>query len=647
MHTALLGALLATFAKPAIAQNFNQLIGFGDSVTDTGWFTGVTSGPHSTGIPIYDTSFEAALTAGGNAHFTGPGPGNAQILASFFGLSANSASTPGGTNYAIGGAVDYLVPPGYPSAGNLFLNPLLPGTSSQISDYLASVNGHANPNALYMITSGANDGSAALTVFGPNSQAANAYLLGEAKVLANSVAQLQADGARYIISGDYYPAPGAPAAQGPYVKTVVYATWGNLAMAGVKFIPADTYSVFAAVEQKPAALGITAPITSYACAPPAFLTGTTGYGATCAPTTTPNPNYGYLVSADALQTHLFMDGLHLTEAGQLIQADYFHSLIVAPSEISLLAESAIQNTFGMVTGIQQQIDLSQRRPAGWNAWINGQLSYLQMNNSYSGFPNDTGIPISGSMGVDYHWQNGWLLGAAVTEGYVTPTFSLGGGYTQDQGALSLYTAYRNKEWWGNLIGSLGWLEYNTNRTVPIGITAQSNIGSTYGSDLSLAGEVGYDFHSAFITHGPIAGFVLQQAWVASFTETGSFTSLSFGDQIRNSEVSVLGYQANFNWGMWHPFAQLMWDHEFDQLKRVVTTSLTTITAPSYSMPAVVLGRDWATATIGTQVTITQSWSGLASFTAQLGQQNVTNYGGLIGLNYAFAVPPQRPLLVKN
>jgi outer membrane lipase/esterase len=302
----------------------------------------------------------------------------------------------------------------------------------------------------------------------------------------------------------------------------------------------------------------------------------------------------------------------------------------------------------MIYGIQQQIDLSQRKPAGWNVWVNGDLGYLQINNSIAGLPNDPGVPISGSLGVDYHWTNGWLVGAAVTEGYVTPTFSLGGGFTQNNAALSLYTAYRDRQWWGNLIGSVGFLNDTTNRQVPIGITVQPNNGTTYGTDLSLAGEVGYDIHSGFITHGPIAGFILQSAWIAGFTESGSFTSLAFGDQTRNSEVSVLGYQANFDWGMWHPFAQVVWDHEFDSLNRVVTASLTTIAAPSYSMPAVVLGRDWATATVGTQVTINRSWSALASFTAQVGQQNVTNYGGLIGLNYAFGqAPSPAPIVYKN
>jgi outer membrane lipase/esterase len=652
---ALLGTLLVTFANPAVAQNFNQLIAFGDSTTDTGWFANAKLSPVSN---FFDFFSAASVAAGGNDHFTGPGPGNAQILGSFFGLTANAANTPGGTNYAIGGAFDNGGPGTLSAYTNIVLidyglppNAALPSTTGQIANYLASVNGKANPNALYLISSGGNDVFIAGGL-GLSSAAATAYFLSEAQALTTSVARLQADGARYIIVADEYQPPVLTSTEVAFGKTLTAATWSDLAAAGVNFIPADTASVIAAVEQNPAAFGIThnpnaVGTSAYACLPPIGSGFTSGYGNFCAPTTTPSATNGYLQSANATQTYLFMDGIHLTEAGQLIIADYYYSLVVAPSEISFLAESAVQTTFAMITGIQQQIDLSQRRPAGWNAWINGQLSYLQINNSYSGFPNDPGIPISGSMGVDYHWSNGWLVGAALTEGYVNPTFSLGGGYTQDQGALSLYTAYRNNQWWGNLIGSLGWLEYNTNRIVPIGITAQSNTGSTYGSDLSLAGEVGYDFHNGFITHGPVAGFILQQVWVAGFTETGSFTSLSFGDQIRNSEVGLLGYQANFDYGIWHPFAQLLWDHEFDPLNRVVTASLTTIAAPSYSMPAVVLGRDWATATVGTQVTINRSWSALASFTAQVGEQNVTNYGGLIGLNYAFGQAPPSPIVYKN
>jgi outer membrane autotransporter protein len=58
------------------------------------------------------------------------------------------------------------------------------------------------------------------------------------------------------------------------------------------------------------------------------------------------------------------------------------------------------------------------------------------------------------------------------------------------------------------------------------------------------------------------------------------------------------------------------------------------------------GRDWATATVGTQLTLTPAWSGLTSFTAQLGQNHATVYSGLVGLNYAFAQAPA-PMVYKN
>ena len=79
---------------------------------------------------------------------------------------------------------------------------------------------------------------------------------------------------------------------------------------------------------------------------------------------------------------------------------------------------------------------------------------------------------------------------------------------------------------------------------------------------------------------------------------------------------------------------MLWNHELADLNRTVTASLTTIDAPSYTMPAVVLGRDWATASIGTTVTLSKAFVGLASFTAQAGQTGVTTYGGRVGINYS-------------
>jgi outer membrane lipase/esterase len=273
---ALAGASLLCLTYHAHAQNFNKLVAFGDSTTDTGWFANASPVlPDNPFAPLIREIIQNSLANGGNAHFTGPGPGNAQILGSFFGLPANPANTPGGTNYAIGGAFnDAILGPGLE---NLFsttfgqANTNLPGTDRQIGNYLASVNGHANPNALYLISSGGNNAFYASMTFGSDAAAANAaFLLPEAQALANAVAQLQQAGARYIIVANQYQPPSADANAVIYGNTVINATFADLTRAGVKFITANTASVIAAVEQNPLAFGITAPISSNACNFPGF-----------------------------------------------------------------------------------------------------------------------------------------------------------------------------------------------------------------------------------------------------------------------------------------------------------------------------------------------------------------------------------------
>jgi outer membrane lipase/esterase len=189
------------------------------------------------------------------------------------------------------------------------------------------------------------------------------------------------------------------------------------------------------------------------------------------------------------------------------------------------------------------------------------------------------------------------------------------------------------------------LHDGVNRLVPIGITVQPNSGNTNGTNYSLALRAGYDFMFAGLTHGPLAGVVLQRIHVGSFTESGSFTSLAFDDQLRNSAVSELGYQVSYNIGFWQPFARLVWNHELASTDRLVTAYLTTITAPGYSMPAVILGKDWGSATAGTTVKIANNVTGLITGYAQFAEKNITVYGGQIGFNVAFGAPPAPDVLV--
>jgi outer membrane lipase/esterase len=144
------------------------------------------------------------------------------------------------------------------------------------------------------------------------------------------------------------------------------------------------------------------------------------------------------------------------------------------------------------------------------------------------------------------------------------------------------------------------------------------------------------------THGPVVGVTLQQVRVDGFTETdqfasiGGFTALSFLAQTRNSAVTELGYQASTDIGIWHPFGKLVWNHELVDPNRDVTAFLTSASfAPGYSLPAVVLGTDWGTATLGTSIKLSPNVTGVATFISQFAQESVTTYGGQVGVNVAF------------
>ena len=323
-----------------------------------------------------------------------------------------------------------------------------------------------------------------------------------------------------------------------------------------------------------------------------------------------------------------------------------------------MAEVPVKTRIGVVNSIWNQISISQGQSGNYHGWVTGDVSSLRLNNNSNGFPGDPGTPVNVTAGFDYRLTRDWLVGAALSLGTTTQTFSLGGDFKENEFAASLYAAYRNEPYWFNAAVTWGTLHYDVNRQVPIGISVQSNTGSTTGYDVSFAAEFGYDFNTAigsgrvpgmpvkspaaqlYLTRGPVFGVILQQVHVNGYTETdqfasiGGFTALSFGDQTRYSAVSELGYQASLDLGKWQPFAKVAWDHDWASLDRSVTASLTSTVAPSYSMPAVILGRDWGTGTVGTRLKQGTGTTGYVAFISELAQKSTTIYGGQIGIDVA-------------
>jgi outer membrane lipase/esterase len=617
------------------AGKFNQFIGLGDSTLDSGYFRYTT-----TGIAAVDAQVAAAIAKGANGGFAGPGVMTTTILAGRFGLSAAPVSG-GGTNFANGSAYTALLSS---SVGGSAISGQLPGnvsTTGQIANYLLAVGGVANPNGLYVVNSGNND-----LIFVQNQGAAwiaanPTFLNGVASELTASVAALQAAGARTIMvpNSFYTTALTGPGGIVPannvdgYARAVAYGNtkWLYLTAAGVRFIPADLTSLFRFVATNPTLFGFTPSSVLAANAPSSVAALVTSWAD---------------ITPVQMQADLFIDGKHLTTAGQQIESDYETSLLTAPSLMSLLAEAPVQGGLARAATIQGQIDLTgqHRGPTGVNVWIGGGISSLTLKN-FSGFSDVTGTPFTGSVGADYQTPFGLILGAAFTAGTQTQQFSMGGGhFDQNDQAISLYTAYQAGPVWGNVVASYGWYQDTIARDVALGLFTDQNKADTTGRSLALALRAGGDILLGPVTTGPVAGLVLQQVRIKGFAESGAsgaasgangVTALSFGEQIRDSAVSQLGWRASVDVANWRPFAEAKWNHELVDQNRKVKTALTSTTAAPYSMAAAPVASDWATALVGASYKITERIMVRGAASATFFNPQAIGYGGDLGLSISF------------
>jgi outer membrane lipase/esterase len=309
---------------------------FGDSTVDSGWWGGALNGqcgavaaPCTSGNPTFDAKVQAAIaTAAPGAPVTGAPVGvglmNTQILATNLGLTANPANQPGGTNYAISGSKDAVSG----GLGNLQPNPNLPSTVQQMSNYLAQNGGIASSTALFLISSGGNDITYANNPINNFTTLASkeAYLMSQASSLVAGIQSLKTAGAQNFLVYNLY---GTGFLASFYNSTLV----SDLVAAGINVTLADIQHLVSTVEANPTAYGFTAATvmpgvpgstTGSACV--AGL-GATGWGQFCGNTTTPQPNFAHLRSADSEQTSFFSDDEHFSAAGQLIEANYAFSLL--------------------------------------------------------------------------------------------------------------------------------------------------------------------------------------------------------------------------------------------------------------------------------------------------------------------------------
>ncbi len=308
VFSAVLAGFSTVFVVSPAAAQFDQFYAFGDSTIDTGWFRNFPQPPNP---PLHNLAL-ASLADGGRIPNTPFGLGAAQVLAAHFGLLANPVNQPGGgTNYAAGGA----------QTNANFINAFAPSVTSQISTYLTTHAGLADPNALYLFNAGGNDLKYASTLA---PAARIPWVTNAASQASTLIAMLQTVGAQTILVANGYTTTLPP---GPLTTAYYNALFSDLSGAGVNFIKGDFQSIQAQIFADPLAYGFTSisnvdgPNGTALINPNSSVIPTSWayYGTTA-----------LLRSPNAAQTSFWADNEHLAAAAQKLEGDYFYSLIIQP-----------------------------------------------------------------------------------------------------------------------------------------------------------------------------------------------------------------------------------------------------------------------------------------------------------------------------
>lgn len=594
--SALVSSLFLAAAAPATqAQQFSNVIVFGDSLSDAGFFRPVLT---AAGVP-------AALVPILGRFTTSPGPIWAEIIAQHYGVTLLPSNVAGGTDFAQGGARVATNSASTPTGAAQ--RPL----TTQVTEYLAR--GPADPNALYTIWAGAND---VIQILGGASSGAipadqvPGLVQGAAVAEIGQIARLRAAGARYIMVfglPNIGATPGLTAAGATASATATQlsagfntALFAGLAGQGIRAIPIDSFSFLSEIRANPAAFGFTN-ITTPACrAFPPFSSGPDSFF--CPPNA---------FTAGTQDTFLFADGIHPTSAGHRLIAQFAEAVITGPTQYSLLAEAPLSMRAGQMRTLTEGMATTRQEEIGrWSVFVGGDKSDYDIDPSI-GFPAMKARNRSITVGAAARISEAATMGIAYSHARTNGTFNGNfgsvpenpGGFNADEDVISIFgSAGLWRGLYGTAVVSIGDIHFNdVRRNVYLGPSVRTSNTKVSGSNASAQVTLGYDFAFGPLVVGPTVGVTAQSVEVDGFDEIGmASANLRMGKQRRKSEIWSAGVRLSGRLGPWTPWVKVTADTERRDDLRLVSAAPISILDGSvpFDVPAYTPDTTFTTASAG-------------------------------------------------
>lgn len=541
------------------AQDFSQVIVFGDSLSDTG------RAKQAYKFGFFYPSFT-----------TNPDPVWSQVLASHYGktANANTPADPEGTNYAFGGALsgkDTKLPGGVKPQH----------VKAQISNYLD--NKTVDPNALYAVWVGANDLSQAS---GKDSLTAQQIIIEASNHTVDSVNTLSERGAKTVlvpnlpdlsltprlvkgrikvngVSRKYTPSERLAVKLG--TKTYNTNLYTALNQSNANVIPANTFALLQEAVADKESFGFKN-VDGFACKKSLINV------LAC--------NERALVEKNANETYVFADDIHPSGRTHRILAQYYQSLIDSPAQMASIVGQLSQS--GAVNHQNLYRQLNTLDNGSSSVWLQGAISNAKFDDKQR--LNKPNFMLGFDMSGQTHHTGLYVNHQNQTHNPTTyinaESKQLGAGvyHQHDFGDLRL-----------NADIGLDKIDLRTQRTVKWDGAPRLHNAKADGQRYHAGLQLGYDVIKSGATLRPYVGVNAQSTRVKTFTEDNAKLSTalqydlptqkslqgSIGLDMHYPITSVIGVQA----GIGH-------SHEFKDDNLTVGAKLPSVLEyhRNYTMP---------------------------------------------------------------
>lgn len=643
-------ATVSALTTPLPAMAWDSLTVFGDSLSDTGNVGRFTY--NSATNPLYD-----------------------EILARQAGLTLQPSSQ-GGSNYAAGGAV------AVPAINSQF------NTQDQVARYLASTNGRADPNGLYIHWIGGNDLAAAVAL----PPLATTLIDNSAGAAVSQVKALLNAGAGTVIVPTVPNVGATPALieaiLQPFSAAAVSAAFQSLDAAATPNSAARQQAIQAAFNQAAGQLsGVPAvrdllaqqlfaawqQLSAQAAALTArynqleenALANTQGNivrvdinglfsevidnpavyglsntaGMACPPGTSSVDCTSSTAGFSSQQNYLFADRLHPSPAVHAIIADYIQSILDAPAQVAVLTQAPLAMLHDMHNTLDGHLQQQRKQPieAGQFTVFGGYAGQHARNKNDVFNDGDTDTA-NLSVGIGYQlsesWQAGALLSTASQRQHPSDRYD----YRLRGNMVALWSQLQLMDrLWLNADVHYADLDYDAiERRITLGPATRTEQGSSGGKLMGLRVQTGWDLPlGEVITTGPVASYALDYVQADAYQERGdSSSAMRFSDQTRHAQIGAAGWRIDTK-GLWiNPWAQVSYNHQFGDTDSAVSAGLKS-TRTTFRRTSAGQDKDWVDMAVGADVPLGEAVTAFAAVSTVVGDRDYRDVTWNLGLSARF------------